>query len=132
MKKRNLGIVIAGVLFLFIVGFTYTPFMGLNHAGACNWGQRGGGDYAPQQRGSRGTWLGSLSKGDRSDSLSMTKEQAHDVVASHIKRLNPDLEIGKIQDAGGFYEAEVLSGETREVVERLGVDKRSGRLIPIN
>jgi hypothetical protein len=61
----------------------------------------------------------------------MTKEQAHDVVAKHINRINPDLRIGLIKDAGSFYETEILNKDNR-VVERLGVDKQSGRLMVLN
>ena len=53
------------------------------------------------------------------------------MVANQVKKLNPDLRIGRLQDAGSYFEAEVL-GANGEVVQRLGVDKESGRIILIN
>lgn len=119
--KKNVKIIITGISFLAVMGLAYTPFAGPDYADACNWGSRGGKDYVPQKRKS----IGPMAK--RS---SLTKEQAYDIVANHVNKLNPSLEIGEIKDAGRFFEAEVLS-EDKEVVERLGVDKQSGRLMPI-
>ncbi|MEE9418183.1 MAG: hypothetical protein V3W43_01820 [Desulfatiglandaceae bacterium] len=121
--KRFFSIITLGILFLAVMGLIYhSPFSGPGHAYACNWGRQGGEDYVPQRRGPDTSWL--------RDS-SMTKEQAHDVVAKHINRINPDLRIGPIKDAGSFYETEILNKDNR-VVERLGVDKQSGRLMVIN
>ena len=53
------------------------------------------------------------------------------MVTNYVKRLNPELEIGQVKDNGGFYEVEIV-GQGREVVQVLGVDKRSGRLILLN
>jgi hypothetical protein len=61
----------------------------------------------------------------------LSEEQAKDIVANYVKRLNPKLEVGKITDNGGFYEAEVI-GEDNEVIQLVGVDKQSGRLIVLN
>jgi hypothetical protein len=61
----------------------------------------------------------------------LTKEQVYDIVANHVSKLNPSLKVGKIDDAGGFYEVEIISDE-KEVIQRLGVDKQSGRLMLIN
>jgi hypothetical protein len=97
-------------------------FVALDIAQACGWGQAGGGDYVPQRRDSNGLWA---SKGDVSES------QARDIVANYVKRLNPNLEIGEVKDNGGFYAVEIVD-QSREVVQMLGVDKRSGRLILLN
>jgi hypothetical protein len=114
ISKWVLLVTVAGLAFIFLVG----P----NHVKACNWGSPGGQDYVPQRRAPGGTAY---------NLPSMTKEQAYDVVASHIKRVNPNLSIGKIRDAGSFYEAEIVS-QNNEIIERLGVDKQSGRLILLN
>jgi hypothetical protein len=97
-------------------------FIALDTAQACGWGQSGGGDYVPQRRDSGGLWA---SKGDVSES------QAREIVANYVKRLNPDLAIGEVKDNGGFYEVEIID-QRREVVQLMGVDKRSGRLILLN
>jgi hypothetical protein len=36
-----------------------------------------------------------------------------------------------MEDAGSFYKADVFS-KNNEVVDRLGIDKQSGRLMPVN
>lgn len=121
--KTYLGIAIAGVLFLGIVGLGFSHFTGSGHANACGWGQSGGGNYVPERRGP--------ATGSLSERPFLTKEQAYDVVATHVKRLNPSLQIGQIRDEGSFYDAEILA-ENGEVVQRLGVDKESGRIMVIN
>ncbi len=118
MKRYIVGIAVVGILSLGVMGFVSIPFMGLTHSNACNSGKAGGGDYVPQQRSQVGSYF---------NRPALTKAQAYDVLANHVKKINPDLEIGEIKDGGGFYIAEILS-EEKEVVERLAVDKQSGQL----
>ena len=119
MKRYIVVTAVVGILFLGVMGFVAVPFMGLTHSNACGrMGKTGGGDFVPQQRSSVGSYF---------NRPALTKEQAYDVLANHVKKINPDLEIGEIKDGGGFYEAEILS-EEKEVVERLAVDKKSGQL----
>lgn len=66
--------------------------------------------------------------GKKAAKPALTKEQVRDILISHVKRLNPNLKIGQIKDNGGFYETEILSKD-KEVVQILGVDKHTGRLI---
>jgi hypothetical protein len=119
--KRYMKKIIPGILLLATLGFGYT-FMGPVQADACGWGRAGGEDYVPQRRGPSGP----IAQGPL-----LTKEQAYDIVTSHVKRLNPSLEVGPINDAGSFYEVDILSDKS-ELVQRLGVDKRTGRLMLIN
>jgi hypothetical protein len=91
-------------------------------AAACGYGQSGGSGYVPQRRDSDG-FLAQKS--------TVTEEQARDIVSGYVRKLNPDLEIGKVTDNGGFYEVEVVDAGN-EIVQLLGVDKRSGRLILLN
>ena len=111
---------VMGIVVLSIV--TLTPFIWTDIAAACGWGQQGGGDYVPQRRDSGG-FLAQKSY--------VNEAQARDIVTNYVKRLNPDLQIGKIQDNGGFYAVEIVSG-SQEVIQLLGVDKRSGRLLLLN
>ena len=97
-------------------------FIAMDMAQACGWGQSGGGDYVPQRRDSGSLWA---SKGAVSES------QAREIVTNYVKRLNPGLELGEVKDNGGFFEIEIVN-QGREVVQMLGVDKRSGRLILLN
>jgi hypothetical protein len=119
MKRLSKSLVM-GIVVLSIVAVT--PLVWIDIAAACGWGSSGGGDYVPQRRDS-GELLTQKS--------AVTQEQARDIVANYVKRLNPNLEIGKIKDNGGFYEVEIIA-ESKEVVQLLGVDKRSGRLIVLN
>ncbi len=114
--------VVTGILFLAVMGLALIPFAGFDQANACNWGSPGGQDYVPQRRGPAGPLA-------RKPAL--TKEQAYEIVAKHVRRLNPDLEVGRVNDAGSFYEAEILSKD-KELVQLMGVDKISGRLMFIN
>jgi hypothetical protein len=99
-----------------------TQFVWTDTAAACGYGQSGGSGYVPQRRDSDG-FLAQKS--------TVTEEQARDIVSGYVRKLNPDLEIGKVTDNGGFYEVEVVDAGN-EIVQLLGVDKRSGRLILLN
>jgi len=61
----------------------------------------------------------------------LTEEQARDIVSNYVKRLNPKLNIGNVTDNGGFFEAEII-GEDNQVIQLVGVDKQSGRLVLLN
>jgi hypothetical protein len=115
-------IVIIGGLFLAITGFS--QFVWTDDANACGggWGASGGADYVPQRR---------TPDGFLAQKPELSETQAKQIVTNYVKRLNPDLEIGKVEDNGNFYAVEVLSA-ANQVVQILGVDKRSGRLILIN
>ena len=121
MKMKRIGkSLVMGIVVLSIVALT--QFIWLDMAAACGWGQQGGGDYVPQRRDSGGFLA------QKSD---VNEAQARDIVTNYVKRLNPDLEIGRIQDNGGFYAVEIIS-KGQEVIQLLGVDKRSGRLLLLN
>ena len=117
---KKIRTIILGVSILALTGMV--NLIAVDIAGACGWGQSGGGDYVPQRRDSSGL----LAK-----KSAVSEDQAREIVSSYVKRLNPNLAIGKVQDNGGFYEVEIVD-EGREVVQLLGVDKRSGRLILLN
>lgn len=119
MKKLRKTMVMAIAI---VAVATMTQVVLTDTAAACGWGTSGGGDYVPQRRDSGG-FLARKS--------AVSEEQARDLVSGYVKRLNPDLEIGKITDNGGFYEVEVV-GADHEIVQLLGVDKQSGRLILLN
>jgi hypothetical protein len=120
--KKSVKKIITGILLLATLGFGYTFYMGPSHADACGYGRAGGEDYVPKRRGP---------SGPIAQRPLVTKEQAYDIVTSHVKRLNPSLEVGPINDAGRFYEVDILS-DKNAVIQRLGVDKRTGRLMLIN
>ena len=117
---RKIRTIIIGASLLALTGMI--NFVAVDIATACGYGQSGGGDYVPQRRDS-GELLANKS--------AVSENQAREIVTSYVKRLNPNLAIGKIQDNGGFYAVEIVD-EGQEVVQLLGVDKRSGRLILLN
>ena len=119
--KRLTKPILTGSLILAIA--LLINFVGTDIANACGWGQGGGQGYVPQRRDQNNGYF--------AQKQSLTQEQARDVVKNYIKRLNPKLEVGKVTDNGGFYEAEVI-GEGNEVIQLVGVDKQSGRLIVLN
>ena len=116
--RKNLILTIVLVLAVIVGGYTLLP--GTNMAAACGWGNSGGGDYVPQERDASNNFL--------AQKPALTETQAQDIVSNYVKRLNPELEIGTVTDNGSFYEAQIISAE-KEVVQLLGVDKQSGRLI---
>ena len=118
--KRRIKPILTGSLIVAIA--LLINFVGSDIANACGWGQGGGQGYVPQQRDQNGYLA-------RKQPL--TQEQARDVVTNYVKRLNPKLEVGKITDNGSFYEAEVI-GEGNEIIQLVGIDKQSGRLIILN
>ena len=119
MRKLSKALVMG--IAIFSIAAT-TPLVWTGMAAACGVGQSGGGDYVPQRRDSNG-FLAQKS--------AVSEDQARDIVSGYVKKLNPALEIGKVTDNGGFYEVEVVDG-SNEIVQLLGVDKRSGRLILLN
>jgi hypothetical protein len=119
MKKLTTPI-LTGSLILTIA--LLINFVGLDIANACGWGQGGGQGYVPQRRDSNGFLA---------QKQALTEEQARDIVTKYVKRLNPNLEVGNLKDNGSFYEAEIIA-EDNEVIQLVGIDKRSGRLIVLN
>jgi len=97
-------------------------FVGLDIANACGWGQGGGQGYVPQRRDQNGFLA---------QKQTLTEEQARDIVTKYVKRLNPNLEVGNVKDNGSFYEAEIIA-EDNEIIQLVGIDKQSGRLIVLN
>jgi hypothetical protein len=121
MKKVS-RIFIMGILFAAIIGLSNMFIAEPNLASACGVGAKGGESYVPQRRGS----TGNLAR-----KTFITKEQAFELVSRHIKRLNPNLKIGQLNDAGRIFEAEIMAKDN-EVVQLIGVDKQTGRLFLIN
>ena len=118
--KRRMKPILSGSLILTIA--LLITFVSIDIANACGWGQGGGQGYVPQRRDQNGYLA---------QKQPLTLEQARDLVTNYVKRLNPKLEVGNIADNGGFYEVEVIS-EGNEVIQLVGVDKQSGRLIVLN
>jgi hypothetical protein len=119
---KLLKIFITGISFVAIIGFGNIFIGGPDRANACGVGAKGGESYVPQRRGS----TGNLAR-----KSFITKEQAFEMVSRHVKRLNPSLKIGQLNDAGRLFEAEIVTKDN-EVVQLIGVEKETGRLLLIN
>lgn len=117
---KKIRTLILGASILALMGMI--NFVAVDIAGACGYGQSGGSGYVPERRDS-GELLAKKSD--------VSEDQARNIVSKYVKKLNPNLEIGQVKDNGGFYEVEIVD-EGREIVQLLGVDKRSGRLILLN
>ena len=63
---------------------------------------------------------------------SITKQQAVEIVTRHLKRVNPEMRIGNINDTGSIYEAEIISPNDDEILQIIGVHKQSGQLVVVN
>ncbi len=123
MKRYVYALIISGLVLT--LGSIDLPWsMGASDARACGYGQGGGQGYAPQRR----------DQGNRNQYAfkpALTEEQAQKIIEQHVTRLNSTLKVGPVTDAGALFEAEIFSADN-EVVQVLGVDKRSGRLVLIN
>ena len=118
MKKYK-KFLFTALLFISIAGAISFFIVMPQNASACGYGNSGGNDYVPQRRNSTGYLT---------NKTALTPEQAREIVSRHVHKLNPNLEVGSVNDSGGFFEAEILSKD-KEVVQILGVDKFSGRLM---
>ena len=136
--KKHLKSIGVKILFLGLAGLALTLFIipaqatacGGGGSGSCGWGAQGGRDYVPQRRGSGGGWQQRFGNNQSNRGQALTKEQARDILATHVTRLNPALKVGPVKDEGSFYMADILA-EGERVVDRLAVDKQSGRIMPI-
>ena len=122
MKNNSRGLIAAVLFSAVMIGAYFWP-VGPQSTSACMMGTPGGGDYyMPQRR---------FPAGQQAQRAALSQEQARQIVTTHVRKLNPDLNVGSINDTGGFYEAEVLSKEN-EVIQLIGVDKFSGRIMLLN
>ncbi len=120
--KKYAKIILTSVMFLLIAGTADFLLIGPYQAEACGLGRSGGGDYVPQRRGS---------SSNNPQATAITQDQAREIAATHVRKLNPNLVVGSVNDAGGFFEAEILSSD-KEVLQLLGVDKFSGSVMLVN
>jgi hypothetical protein len=120
--KRTMKIFITVISFVAIIGFSHIFIAGPSRANACGVGAQGGESYVPQRRGT----TGNLAR-----KAFITKEQAFEMVSRHVKRLNPNLKIGQLNDAGRYFEAEIMTKDN-EIVQLIGVEKETGRILLIN
>ncbi len=91
---------------------------------ACGWGSQGGADYVPQRRG-----------GDQQQKVAqqrpLSADEAQHIVRQYVSPINPNLIIGKPNDAGPYFEVD-LQSQDGETVQVIGVDKYTGRLQPLS
>lgn len=115
-KKHSNPAIIILVLITGAAMFIFSP-----SAMACGFGNSGGADYVPQRQGG----------GASNQASAIEIDQARTIVSIHIAKLNPDLSVGNTNDSGGFFEVEIID-KNDEVIQLVGVDKYSGRMMLIN
>lgn len=117
-----------------VLGGGLTAYSYLGHTGALawargmvgggcgmgNWGQAGGGDFRPQAGGQQ---LGGAAQPQ------LGPERARDIVSGYVARMNPSFQVSRATDAGPYYAFDVTDGG--QAVQRLGVDKASGLIRPL-
>ena len=125
MKKKTIFKFTTITAFLFIVAgmLFFNPI----NAMSCGYGNSGGSDFVPQKQS---PYWGNQPASNQT-ATAIGQEKAKSIVKSHVNKLNPDLAIGGINDAGGFFEVEVLN-KSDELLQVVGVDKYSGRLMLLN
>lgn len=121
MKRFILALATAGVV-LTLTAVTLPLNMGAQSAQACGYGEGGGQGYVPQRRDNGNAYAARPA---------LTSEQARQIIEQHVTKLNGALKVGPLQDAGELFQAEIFSPDD-EVVQIIGVDKNSGRLVLIN
>ena len=127
-KRKVLGLIsFLGILFLLTAMTNVVLACGWDNAGGQGFMGRGNAMMNSQDN-SAGSWgSGSIKKQGN-----ITKQQAEEIVTRHIASLNPDLKIGNINDTGRFFEAEIISPDDKEILQIIGVNKRSGDLKVLN
>jgi len=93
---------------------------------ACGYGNSGGADYYTPQR--QNPYAPNPS---RQVVTAISADQAKDLVSRQITKLNPNLSVGKVNDAGSYYEVEIVNNKN-EIVQVLGVDKATALLSLLN
>lgn len=115
MQSARLG------LFLFVAALFLLP----STAMACGYGNEGGADYVPQRQNP-------YASGPSSQvATAISAKQAEELVSRQISKLNPNLSVGKVNDAGPYYEVEIVNNK-HEIVQVLGVDKATALLSLLN
>jgi hypothetical protein len=92
---------------------------------ACGWGSQGGADYVPQRRG------GDQQQQQIAQRQPLSADQAQQIVRQYVNPINPNLIVGKPNDAGPYFEVD-LQSQDGETVQVIGVDKYSGRMQPLS
>ncbi len=112
MAKKSLFFILIGL------GLIFNPLTAM----ACGYGNSGGSDFVPQKQ----------SPYNNAPAVSaIGQDKAKDIVQEHVSKLNPNLSIGTVNDAGGFFEVEIVN-DAKEVLQVVGVDKLSGRIFLIS
>jgi hypothetical protein len=106
-------------LFLLLAAIFLLPSAAL----ACGYGNSGGADYyTPQRQNPYAT---------SQPATAISADQAKDLVTRQITKLNPNLSVSKVNDAGSYYEVEIVNNKN-EIVQVLGVDKTTALLSLLN
>lgn len=128
MKKTAL----IAVLALAIVGTSYG--LAKAHSGGYGWGHMGS-DYG--HMGYQGNMMGGYGYGvgqgycgstTTEARVDLTEKDAEELIAYRITRSNPNLKVGKVKSTEDGFEVEVVTKKGEALVDRLLVEKDTGRI----
>lgn len=71
------------------------------------------------------------SNSDETTSVQVTKEEAGNIVSYRLRRSNPRLKVGKVLEAEGGFEVQVVTKKGETLVDRLLVNKDTGDIYRI-
>jgi hypothetical protein len=112
--------------------------MGSGHMGGSGWGHMGSGNH---MMGSGWDHMGGFDRGfdgsvfngpdnRRQSSRPVTREEARDI-AEHNLGGNPYIKVGSLTESGEGFEVEIVTRKGGKLVNRLLVEKKTGRAYPI-
>lgn len=104
--------------------------MGAGHMGGSGRGHMGGGHMMGSGSGHLyDRFSGSGSEGAWRDRQPVTQEEAEGLALRSLGD-NPYLKVGKITEVGDSFKVEIVTRRGEEHVDRLSVDKETGRVFP--
>lgn len=105
--------------------WVYCPYCGRNFHGPPGYGM-GPGMMEPGYGGGPGYFGG---PGHRQYRPPLEKEEVREMLENMIRTSrNPNLKVGRIDDAGAYFEAEIVTKGSESLVDRVLVDKHTARL----
>lgn len=112
--------------------------MGSGHMGGSNWGHMGSGRHMGGSnwghmgfagpRGYGDTFYGGESR--RGSDRPLTSDQARDI-AEHTLGRNPYLKVGTVTEGNDRFVVEIVTQKGQELVNRMLVEKQTGRVFPV-
>ena len=97
----------------------------------CDGPRYGGGGYGCDGPGSYNRPRGGAQWGEDGAKIDITREEAEVMVSFRLRRTNPNLKVGKITENEEGFQVEVVTKKGGDLVDRLQVEKDTGRVYRI-